>query len=81
MIRLFRSWRSNPPDIRELNDSIREESWTNFSLDSVKFPTVAVDAVKGGESLGELIFREISNGSGSVCQGIVGWGEKSLGNF
>ena len=28
-----------PPDIRQKSDNIREERWTHFSLEGVKFPT------------------------------------------
>ena len=45
---------NDPPDIRELHDNIREERWANFSLDSVKFPTLTVDVVKRRGSFGEL---------------------------
>ena len=31
------------PDIRQHNDNIREERWTNFSLEGAKFSTVTVD--------------------------------------
>ena len=33
----------DPPDIRQCNVHIREERWTNFSLEGVKFPAMMVD--------------------------------------
>ena len=43
----------DPPDIRETNDNIREERWTNFSLDleGVKFLSNAIAVAKRGEAL------------------------------
>ena len=41
-----------PPNIRDVNDNIREEGWNNFSLEGLKFPTVTIDVVKRGELVG-----------------------------
>ena len=41
----------DPPDIRQYNLNIREERWTNFSLDGVKFPAMTVDVIQRGEAL------------------------------
>ena len=40
-----------PPEIRLLNDNIREERWTQFSLEGAKFPTTTVDVIQRGEAL------------------------------
>ena len=40
-----------PPEIREINDDIREERWTNSSLEEVKLPSSTIDVVKRGEAL------------------------------
>ena len=31
----------DPPDIRQYNVNIREEQWTNFSLEGVRFPAMS----------------------------------------
>ena len=41
----------DPPDIRQYNANIREERWTHFSLEGVKFPTTTVDVIQRGEAL------------------------------
>ena len=47
---------NNPPDIRDLNDNIREERWTGFPFESVKFPTLVVGCCQGlWKSLGEWV--------------------------
>ena len=40
----------DPLDIRQFNVNIREERWTHFSLEGVKFPAVAVDIIQRGEA-------------------------------
>ena len=35
----------DPPDIRQINAKIREERWTRFSLEGVKFPAATVDVI------------------------------------
>ena len=40
-----------PPDIRQYNVNIREERWTNFSLEGVRFPAMTVDVIQRGEAL------------------------------
>ena len=44
----------DPPDIRQYNVNIREERWTNFSLEGVKFPAMTVDVIQRGEHLQSL---------------------------
>ena len=41
----------DPPDIREYNANIREERWTHFSLERVRFPAMTVDVIQRGEAL------------------------------
>ena len=42
----------DPPDIREGgNVNIREERWTHFSLEGVRFPAMTVDVIQRGEAL------------------------------
>ena len=41
----------DPPDIRQYNVNIREERWTHFSLEGVKFPAMTVDVIQRGEAL------------------------------
>ena len=41
----------DPPDIREYNANIREERWTHFSLEGVRFPAMTVDVIQRGEAL------------------------------
>ena len=41
----------NPPDIRDYNANIREERWTHFSLEGVRFPAMTVDVIQRGEAL------------------------------
>ena len=51
----------DPPDIRQYNVNIREERWTHFSLEGVRFPAMTRDIIQRGEAL--AIFereREIS---------------------
>ena len=41
----------DPPDICQCNANIREERWSNFSLEGVRFPAVTVDVIQRGEAL------------------------------
>ena len=41
----------DPLDIRQYNVTIREERWTNFSLEGVRFPAMTVDVIQRGEAL------------------------------
>ena len=51
----------DPPDIREYNANIREERWTHFSLEGVRFPATTVDVIQRGEALA-VFEREWSDG-------------------
>ena len=72
-----------PPDIRHYNANIREERWTNFSLEGVRFPAMTVDVTQRGEALAiferDLIihFQQISKAAASVCASLVGRNQKS----
>ena len=67
-----------PLDIRQYNANIREERWTHFSLEGVKFPAMTVDVIQRGEALAiferDLIihFQQISRGRCPVCASTVG---------
>ena len=37
---------NDPPDIRQYNVNTREERWTNFSLEGVRFPAMTVDVIQ-----------------------------------
>ena len=51
-----------PPDIRHYNANIREERWTNFSLEGVRFPAMTVDVIHqsqfSGRGCDEALFSE-----------------------
>ena len=47
----LRQMEESPPDVRQYNDNIREERWTPFSLEGVKFPAATVDIIQRGETL------------------------------
>ena len=70
------------PDIRQYNVNIREERWTNFSLEGVKFPAMTVDVIQRGEAL--AIFERLDNplstdikSRSSVCSSLVGRSQAS----
>ena len=67
---------TSPPEIQVINENIREERWTHFSLEGAKFPTVTIDVVKRGEAL--ATFETLSADFKSVapvCPSIVGRSE------
>ena len=41
----------DPPDIRQYNANIREERWSHFSLEGVRFPATTVDVIQRGKAL------------------------------
>ena len=71
----LRQLEDDPPDIREYNANIREERWTHFSLDGVRFPAMTVDAIQRGEALAiferDLIihFQQISRAAALYIRG------------
>ena len=45
------SLEEDPPDSRQYNANIREERWTNFSLEGVRFLAMTADVIQRGEAL------------------------------
>ena len=74
------------PDIRQHNANIREEGWTHFSLEGVRFPTTTVDVIQRGEALAiferDLIihFQQISQAAALYIRALLG-GEKDSRNL
>ena len=68
-----------PPDICQYNDNIRDERWTHFSLEGVRFPAATVDVI------GTSHYRKIAHhplatdfkGRSLTRASIVGRGETS----
>ena len=71
----------DPPDIREYNVNIREERWTHFSLEGLRFPAMTVDVIQRGEALAvferDLIIQTNITSRRSVYSCFVGWSEES----
>ena len=73
-----------PPDIREYNANIREERWTHFSLEGVKFPATTVDVIQRGEALAvferDLIihFQQISRAAALYVRALLGGVKRAL---
>ena len=69
----------DPPDIRQYNVNIKEERWTNFSLEGVRFPAITVDVIQRGEALAiferDLIihFQQISRALKELLRSTEGW--------
>ena len=67
-----------PPDIKHYNANIREERWTSFSLEGVRFPAMTVDVIQRGEALAiferDLIihFQQISKAAALYVRALVG---------
>ena len=74
----------DPPDIRQYNVNIREERWTNFSLEGVKFPAMTVDVIQRGEALAiferDLIihFQQISRAAALYIRALLGGIKRAL---
>ena len=72
------------PDICPYNDNIREERWTYFSLEGVKFPAATVDVIQWGEALAvferDLIihFQQISKAAALCARALLGGVKRSL---
>ena len=68
----------DPPDIRQYNADIREERWTDFSLEGVRFPAMTVDVIQRGEALAiferDLIihFQQISKAAALYVRALLG---------
>ena len=74
----------NPPDIRDYNANIREERWTHFSLEGVRFPAMTVDVTQCGEALAvferDLIihFQQISRAAALYVRALLGGVKRTL---
>ena len=74
----------DPPDIREYNANIREERWTHFSLEGVRFPAMTVDVIQSGEALAvferDLIihFQQISRAAALYVRALLGGVKRAL---
>ena len=68
----------DPPDIRQSNVNIREERWSNFSLEGVRFPAMTVHVIQRGEALAiferDLIihFQQISRAAALYIRALLG---------
>ena len=80
----LRQLEQNPPEISLCNDNIREERWTHFSLERVKFPTATVDVIQRGEALAiferDLIihFQQISKEAALYVRALLGGIKRTL---
>ena len=74
----------DPPDIRHYNANIREERWTHFSLEGVRFPAMTVDVIQRGEALAiferDLIihFQQISRAAALYIRALLGGVKRTL---
>ena len=74
----------DPPDIRLYNTNIREERWTHFFLQGVKFPAMTVDVIQRGEALAiferDLIihFQQISRAAALYIRALLGGVKRTL---
>ena len=72
------------PEIRQYSANIREERWTHFSLEGVKFPTATVDVIHRGEALAiferDLIihFQQISRAAALYIRALFGGVKRTL---
>ena len=84
MKQLCARWEHDPPDIRQYKNNIREERWTHFSLEGVKFPTATVDVIQRGEALAiferDLIirFQQISKAAALYVRVLLGGIKRAL---
>ena len=74
----------DPLDIRQYNVNIREERWTHFSLEGVRFPAMTVDVIQRGEALAiferDLIihFQQISRAAALHIRALLGGVRRAL---
>ena len=74
----------DPPDIRQYNVNIREERWTHFSVEGVRFPAMTVDVIQRGEALAiferDLIihFQQISRAAALYIRALLGGVKRAL---
>ena len=70
----LRQLEEDPPAVRH----IREEGWTHFSLEGVRFPTTTVDVIQRGEALAiferDLVihFQQISRAAALYIRALLG---------
>ena len=80
----LRQLEEDPPDIRDYNVNIREERWTHFSLEGVRFPAATVDVIQRGEALAvferDLIihFQQISRAAALYVRALLGGVKRAL---
>ena len=80
----LRQLENDPPDIRQYNVNIREERWTNFSLEGVRFPAMTVDVIQRGEALAiferDLIiyFQQLSRAAALYIRALLGGIKRAL---
>ena len=73
-----------PPDIRQYNVNIREERWTNFSLEGVRFPAMTVNVIQRGEALAIferdsiIHFQQISKAAALYVRALLGGIKRAL---
>ena len=74
----------DPPDIREYNANIREERWTHFSLEGIRFPAMTVDVIQRGEALAiferdlMIHFQQISRAAALYIRALLGGVKRAL---
>ena len=72
------------PDIRQYNVNTREERWTNFSLEGVRFPAMTVDVIQRGEALAIferdfiIRFQQISRAAALYVRALLGGIKRTL---
>ena len=80
----LRQLEEDPPDIRDYNVNIREERWTHFKLEGVRFPAMTVDVIQRGEALAvferDLIihFQQISRAAALYVRALLGGVKRAL---
>ena len=73
-----------PPEIRLLNDNIREERWTRFSLEGVRVSTATVDVIQTGEALATferdltIHFQQTSKAAALYAHALLGGIKRTL---
>ena len=71
---------NDPPDIRQYNANIREERWTNFSLEGVRFPAMTID-VREALAIFErdlIHFQQISRAAALYIWALLGGIKRAL---
>ena len=72
----------DPPDIRDYNVNIREERWTHFTLEGVKFPAMTVDVIQRALAVFErdliIHFQQISRAAALYVRALLGGVKRAL---